>query len=58
MPHEPVQPSLPHTRPVHDGVHPHVPPALHVSPVAQVPQLPPQPSGPHALPTQLGTHAH
>src|SRR5206468_745100 len=34
----------------------HCPPALHVCPVAQLPQDPLQPSGPHCLPLQLGVH--
>ena len=32
----------------------HVPVALHVDPLGQVPHEPPQPSGPHCLPEQLG----
>ena len=29
-------------------------PAVHVEPVAQLPQVPPQPSGPHVLPEHEG----
>jgi hypothetical protein len=60
VPQEPPQPSLPHARPVHEGVHvaEQVPSlVLHFSLLLQVPQEPPHPSPPHAFPLQVGLHA-
>jgi hypothetical protein len=53
-PHEPPQPSDPHSFPEQEGVHAHAPDALHVVPVPQPPHEPPQPSGPHCLPPHEG----
>lgn len=61
VPQLPLQPLLPQTFPVHDGVQLQVPELLQMAAVPseeQVPQLPPQPSLPQFLPTQLGVHEH
>lgn len=49
LPHDPPQPSGPHSLPLHCGAQTQVP--LEQAWVAeQLPQEPPQPSGPHCLP--------
>lgn len=61
LPQVPEHPSLPHCRPVHEGVHeaPQRPVCvLHTNMPGHMPQLPPQPSGPHMRPAQSGTHWH
>jgi hypothetical protein len=47
VPQEPPQPSLPHVRPAQDGMHTHIPAAVHVLPAAHDPHEPPHPSTPH-----------
>ena len=56
VPQVPPQPSLPHSRPAHDGVQPawHWPAALQELPTEQVPQLPPHPSSPQTRPAHAG----
>jgi len=55
-PHEPPQPSAPHSLPAQSGVQ-HWKEASHTAGAVQLPQLPPQPSAPHSLPAQAGTQA-
>jgi hypothetical protein len=56
VPQVPLQPSLPHSRPEHDGVQPdwHCPVASQELPAEQVPQLPPHPSSPQTRPAHEG----
>jgi len=57
VPHDPPQPSSPHSSPEHEGVQLEThEPKLQVSPEKQVPQDPPQPSSPHSASAQSGVH--
>ena len=58
LPHEPVQPSLPHSKPAHAGTHRHAPFALQVCGGVHEPHVPPHPSEPHVRPMQSGTQIH
>jgi hypothetical protein len=55
-PHDPPQPSLPHSRPPHDGTQldVHAPAAEQLSPAPQLPHDPPHPSLPHSRPAHEG----
>ena len=55
VPHDPPQPSSPHSSPEQNGVQLEThSPKLQVSPEKQVPQDPPQPSSPHSRPEHEG----
>jgi hypothetical protein len=59
VPHEPPQPSGPHTMPVQSEqpLATHWPCGLHVCVDGHEPHEPPQPSGPQLLPEHVGVHA-